>query len=212
MTTSTVKAERQHTEASKPEIDNDNFNLAKKSSENLFKILCVGDFSGGWSKGVYIEDYLRSDGTTCENAIEKPVIGFSLSLRTVTCKRSGEKIRLHMWNIAEQERFSTISKIYYKMADGALVFWGAKSRSFESAIKWKANVSQTLQLDIPFVLVVDNVFKTPAKWIGQGLVINSPRRNGPVLSGAWVFGVVRDVGTCWWRGQCFRTSHEHAHR
>ena len=83
---------------------------------------------------------------------------------------SGEKIQLRMWNICVPERFPDLYEMYCKISDGALV----SSRSFESAIKWKANVSRTLTLDIPFVLVVDNVCKPPAKWIGQGLVINSP--------------------------------------
>ena len=139
----------------------------------LIKILCVGDYSGGWSKGVYIQDYIKSSKETIsENPHNKPVIGVDFALK-IFYDKSGKEIRIQIWNIAEQERYSNMTRLYCKNSHGVIVFWGAKSKSMDSALKWKHNISQGLEGDAPFVLVIDNVFRTPAMWIGKDLVMNS---------------------------------------
>ena len=140
-----------------------------KSSIEILKIVCVGVWSGGWSKGVYINDYIA--GTISENPDNNPVIGVDFFLKVFHDNSNGE-VRLQIWNIAEQERFWNMTKIYYKTSKGGIVLWGAGSRSMESAIRWKEDISRT-EPDIPIVLLVDNVFKTPKKWIGEELVMNS---------------------------------------
>lgn len=139
--------------------------------KKVFKILCVGDYSGGWSKGVHIEDYRSSSETIKENPDNFPVIGGSFSTKSLY-DSSGKEIRLVIWNVPEQERFFPTNRILYKGSDGAIVFWGAKSHSMKRALKFKREISE-IEPNIPFVFVVDNVFQTPAKWIGQGLTMNS---------------------------------------
>ena len=140
-----------------------------KGNIEILKIVCVGDLSGGWSKGVYINDYIAA--TISENPDNNPVIGVDFFLKVFHDNSNGE-VRLQIWNIPEQERFWNMTKIYYKNSKGGIVLWGAGSRSMESAIRWKEDISRT-EPDIPIVLLVDNVFKTPKKWIGEGLVMNS---------------------------------------
>ena len=143
----------------------------KCDRKKFFKIVCVGDYSGGWSKGVYIDDYRSSDDTVSENPNNFPVIGGSFSTKCL-CDSSGKEIRIEMWNIPEHERFFPSNKVLYRNSDGAIVFWGAKSNSMECALKFKREVTQ-IEPNIPFVLVVDNVYQTPAKWLGHGSLINS---------------------------------------
>ena len=140
-----------------------------KGNIEILKVVCVGDWSGGWSKGVYINDYIA--GTISENPDNNPVIGVDFFLKVFHDNSNGE-VRLQIWNIAEQERFWNMTKIYYKNSKGDIVLWGAGSRSMESVIRWKEDISRT-EPDIAIVLLVDNVFKTPKKWIGGGLVMNS---------------------------------------
>ena len=52
------------------------------------------------------------------------------------------------------------------------MFWGAKSDSMNGALKYKDEIRKSAP-DIPIVLLVDNVFQPPAKWVGEGLVVNS---------------------------------------
>ena len=140
-----------------------------KGNIKILKIVCVGGWSSGWSKGVFINDYIA--GTISENPNNDPVIGVDFSLKDFHVN-SNEEVRLQIWNIAEQAKFSSITKIYYKNSKGGIVFWGARSRSMESAIRWKEYISR-VEPDIPIILLVDNVFKTPVKWIGEGSVMNS---------------------------------------
>ena len=139
----------------------------------IIKIVCVGDYSGGWGKSVYIEDYISSEETIRENPSNKPTIGVDFALKILRDK-SGKKIQIQIWNVAEQERFNML-RVYCKNACGVIVFWGARSSSMDNLLKWKHHISQYVEQDVPFVLVVDNVFKTPAKWIGEGLVMNSQK-------------------------------------
>ena len=140
--------------------------------KRILKILCVGDYSGAWTKSVYIQDYNTTDGTINENPCNKAIIGVDFFLKTLY-EQSGKKIQIQIWVLAEQERYTDMSNLYLKNSDGAVVFWGAMNNSTDSALRWKRYISKGLKQDIPFVLVVDNVFRTPAKWIGEGLVMNS---------------------------------------
>ena len=135
----------------------------------LLKIICVGDYSGGWSKGVYIHDYVA--GKVSKNPSNNPVIGFDFSLKAFH-DNSNNEVKLQIWNIAENWRYRKMANFYCRRSNGGIVFWGARSRSMESAIKWKENICQEKQ-NIPIVLLVDNVFEAPENWIGNGLVMNS---------------------------------------
>ncbi|XP_046850995.1 ras-related protein Rab-32A-like [Xenia sp. Carnegie-2017] len=153
------------------------FEEAELSTTNLserkktLKIVCVGDYCGGWSKGVYIEDYTSSDGTIVENPNNFPVIGATFATKCV-CVQSGEDIRVILWNTAENERFFPVNRTIYRNADGAVVFWGAKGSNMDSALKYHHEVTQ-IEPDIPIVLLVDNVYQMPVNWIGDGMATQS---------------------------------------
>ena len=160
-----VKA-RQSARSNKPEVSN----AISYTGKKVFKVVCVGDYSGGWSKGVYIEDY-RTSGDITENPCNFPVIGGSFSSKTLY-DTTGQKIRIDIWNLPEHERYFPTNRLLSKNSDGAMVFWGARSDTIEYAVKYRREIAE-VEPEIPIVLVVDNVFQTPAKWLGQGLVINS---------------------------------------
>ena len=160
-----VKA-RQSARSNKPEVSN----AISYTGKKVFKVVCVGDYSGGWSKGVYIEDY-RTSGAITENPCNFPVIGGCFSSKALY-DTSGQKIRIDIWNLPEHERYFPTNRLLSKNSDGAMVFWGARSETIEYALKYRREIAE-VEPEIPIVLVVDNVFQTPAKWLGQGLVINS---------------------------------------
>ena len=153
------------TKSMKPEAISSSYNKL------LLKIFCVGDYSGSWNKQVYIKDYV--DESLSKSNDYAPIIGVDFALKKLH-DTSGNEIKLLIWIMNEVERFNrrNMFNIFYKNANGAIVFWGANSSSMDSAVKWKQHVSLT-QPNIPFVLVVDNAYRTPVKWIGQGLVMNS---------------------------------------
>ncbi|CAB4025392.1 ras-related Rab-38-like [Paramuricea clavata] len=168
MNTSTLSVEVENTTSDEPEVAIEN----SCDGKTFFKVLCVGDFSGAWSKGVYIEDYVSNDETICQHPYNRPIIGVDFRVKCLYDKR-GKKIRIEIWNLAEHERFFPTNKLQYGNSDGAIVFWGPKSHTMECALKYKHEITQ-IKPDIPFVLLVDNVFQTPEKWMGEGLIMNSP--------------------------------------
>ena len=131
------------------------------------KIISVGDYSGRWSKGVYIHDYIA--GEVSKNPPNQPVIGADLSYK-VFHDNSNNEVRLQIWNVAENQRFWPVGRVSARGSTGGIVFSGAGSRSMESAIKWKEHICQE-RPNIPTVLLVDNTLEE--NWIGKGLVMNS---------------------------------------
>lgn len=143
----------------------------------LFKLVCVGDFSGSWSKGVYIRDYVQSSPPLTKDT--GPVLGVDFHVkflhRRCELTETENPIRVQIWDVGEQERFSKMLRVYYKNANGAIVFWGAKCSSFKSALKWRETIKKMTDNDLPVVLLVDNVSKggSPVSWIGDGLLMAS---------------------------------------
>ena len=153
--------------------------LEEETSDNdrLLKIVCVGDYTGGFrTKGVFIDDYLQVR-PPIKSVFRLPVLGVDFYLKIIKWQRSeAEKpflIKLQIWEIGEQERFSNMTHVYYKFSLGALVFWGTSNpSSLEGAIKWRQNIRKLLP-SIPCVLVTDNVAKEPLQWIGPGKIFES---------------------------------------
>ena len=57
----------------------------------------------------------------------------------------GRLINLQLWDIAGHERFGGMTRVYYKYAHGAiLVFDLARPETFDSALKWLADVTEKL--------------------------------------------------------------------
>ncbi|XP_078365615.1 ras-related protein Rab-38-like [Oculina patagonica] len=143
----------------------------------LVKIICVGDYTGGvGTKGVFIDDYLQVRPPV--KSYRRPVVGVDFNLKTIEWQRSEAErpflMRLQLWEIAEQERFSNMTKVYYKDSLGAIVFWGTRRpSSLEGATKWRQDIKKKLP-PIPCVLVTDNtVGPEPIQWIGPGKIFES---------------------------------------
>jgi len=146
--------------------------LSETGQDPLVKIICVGDYTGGWrTKGTFIEDYLLRR----PSKPKRPVIGVDFYLKIIRWKESKDDepitIRVQLWEIAEQERFSNMTRIYYRGSHGALIFWGTRNpSSLDGVPKWMTNIKEFLP-SIPCVLITDNVAKEP--WIGPGKIFES---------------------------------------
>ena len=50
---------------------------------------------------------------------------------------------MQLWDIAGQERYSNMTRVYYRAADGAfVVFDCTRPRTFEQVTKWKQDIDQ----------------------------------------------------------------------
>lgn len=71
----------------------------------------------------------------CNSAIALSIKSDSLFL---VVKENNKIVRLQMWDIAGQERFGNMTRVYYKEAVAAmLVVDLTRPTTFEGAIKWK---------------------------------------------------------------------------
>lgn len=74
-------------------------------------------------------------------------------------------VRLQLWDIAGQERFGNMTRVYYKEALGAFVVYDVtRPQTFEGVRKWKADLDSKVSLPeawggghIPVVLLANKV-------------------------------------------------------
>lgn len=86
----------------------------------------------------------------------KATIGVDFALKMVEVD-AGTLVRLQLWDIAGQERFGSMTRVYYRDADAAvIVFDLTAQRTFEAVAKWKADVDDKASwlVWVGFVLTV----------------------------------------------------------
>ncbi|XP_034530280.1 ras-related protein Rab-32 [Notolabrus celidotus] len=122
-------------------------------TDKLFKVLVIGDLGVGKSSII-----LRYVNKRFDEGY-KSSIGVDFALKTIEWDRN-TLVRLQLWDIAGQERFKKMSRVYYKGAFGALVtFDVTKSSTLEAASEWKQDLDSKVCLDsgrpIPAILLAN---------------------------------------------------------
>lgn len=103
-------------------------------TEYVYKILFVGD--AGTGKTSIIRRHVH--GLFSENY--KATIGVDFAVKTVSLD-ANTVAKLQLWDIAGQERFGSMSKIYYTGAVGAVIVFDMTTyRTFEAVNKWRDNL------------------------------------------------------------------------
>jgi len=121
------------------------------TEEYVYKILVVGDL--GCGKTSFIHRYVNHTFSNTYRA----TIGVDFALKTL--KRGKASIRLQLWDIAGQERFGHMTRVYYKEAVGAIIVFDiTREKTFQAVTKWKADIDDNLSVDgvsIPVVLLAN---------------------------------------------------------
>ncbi|KAI7871887.1 P-loop containing nucleoside triphosphate hydrolase protein [Spinellus fusiger] len=124
--------------------------------EYLYKILVVGDLGTGKTSIIrrYVHNIFSSN--------YKSTIGVDFALKVI--QWSPEIIvRLQLWDIAGQERFGNMTRVYYKEALGAFVVYDVtRPQTFEGVTKWKHDIDSKVTLpeawgggSIPVILLAN---------------------------------------------------------
>jgi len=112
-----------------------------QQSSRLYKIIVIGEVSTGKSALIkrYVHNFFADD--------YRCTIGVDFQLKMLKFNDELE-IRLQLWDIGGQERFSSMTRAYYKGAVGAaIVFDQTNARTFYAAIeRWKADVDEKVKL------------------------------------------------------------------
>ncbi|KAM9788282.1 ras-related protein Rab-38b [Neosynchiropus ocellatus] len=105
--------------------------------EHLYKVLVIGDLGVG--KTSVIRRYVHQTYSSNYRA----TIGVDFALKVLNWR--SETVRLQLWDIAGQERFGNMTRVYYREAMGAfIVFDVTRPTTFEAVVKWKEDLDSKL--------------------------------------------------------------------
>ncbi|KAG7516042.1 ras-related protein Rab-38-like [Solea senegalensis] len=108
-------------------------------TEHLYKVLVIGDLGVG--KTSIIRRYVHQTYSNNYRA----TIGVDFALKVLNWDH--ETVRLQLWDIAGQERFGNMTRVYYREAMGAfIVFDVTRPTTFEAVVKWKEDLDSKLML------------------------------------------------------------------
>ncbi|CAH3160885.1 unnamed protein product, partial [Porites lobata] len=153
-----------------------------EKKEYLFKVLVIGDLGVGKTSIIkrYVHQFFsvhyratisfarfKSTGKFAEHIL------FNHSPTYVINWDPDTLIRLQLWDIAGQERFGNMTRVYYKEAVGAfIVFDVTRASTFEAVQKWKNDLDNKVMLPngvpIPVVLLANKCDQAK-----EGLVNNA---------------------------------------
>lgn len=102
--------------------------------EKLFKVIIIGDPTVG--KTAFVKRYVQNSYTR----EYKGTVGVDFALKIVKVSDT-ETIKLQLWDIAGQERFTWMTRVYYKDAHGCVIMFDLSNKnSFLNSLKWKKDV------------------------------------------------------------------------
>lgn len=127
--------------------------MAQEKRECLYKVLVIGELGTG--KTSIIKRYVHQFFSQHYRA----TIGVDFALKVLSWDQN-TVIRLQLWDIAGQERFGNMTRVYYKEAVGAfIVFDVTRVATFDAVLKWKQDLDSKVQLPdgspIPCILLAN---------------------------------------------------------
>ncbi|XP_076144742.1 ras-related protein Rab-38 [Alosa pseudoharengus] len=121
--------------------------------ERLLKVLVIGDLGVG--KTSIIKRYVHHIFSQHYRA----TIGVDFALKVLDWDQQ-TVVRLQLWDIAGQERYGNMTRVYYREAVGALVVFDmTRYSTFQAVLKWKGDLDSKVALcngrPVPAVLLAN---------------------------------------------------------
>uniref|UniRef100_A0A8C6WF52 Ras-related protein Rab n=1 Tax=Neogobius melanostomus TaxID=47308 RepID=A0A8C6WF52_9GOBI len=121
--------------------------------ERHFKVLVIGDLGVG--KTSIIKRYVHQVFSQRYRA----TIGVDFGLKVLNWDHK-TVVRLQLWDIAGQERYGHMTRVYYREAVGALVVFDmTRLSTFQAVLKWKGDLDSKVALSngrpVPAVLLAN---------------------------------------------------------
>ncbi|KAK2724916.1 hypothetical protein QYM36_001391 [Artemia franciscana] len=120
--------------------------MAKKTYDQLFKLLLIGD------SGVGKTCILFRFSDDAFNTTFISTIGIDFKIKTIELR--GFKIKLQIWDTAGQERFHTITTSYYRGAMGIMLVYDiTNNKTFDNIGKWIRQIRMYASEDIQLMII-----------------------------------------------------------
>ncbi|MEQ2286259.1 Ras- protein Rab-38 [Ameca splendens] len=121
--------------------------------ERLLKVLVIGDLGVG--KTSIIKRYVHQVFSQHYRA----TIGVDFALKVLNWDYK-TVVRLQLWDIAGQERYGNMTRVYYREAVGAIVVFDmTRLSTFQAVLKWKRDLDSKVTLSngrpVPTVLLAN---------------------------------------------------------
>eukprot|EP00064_Thunnus_orientalis_P000232 superscaffoldBa00000011_g232 len=130
--------------------------------DRLFKIVLVGNSSVGKTSLLqrFCDDCFRP-GTSA-------TVGIDYSVKTITVDNS--QVALQMWDTAGQERYRSITKQFFRKADGVVVMYDITAeQSFTAVRQWLTSVKEGAGEDITIMLLGNKTDKEIERQVEKGV-------------------------------------------
>ncbi|XP_064200566.1 EF-hand calcium-binding domain-containing protein 4B-like [Anguilla rostrata] len=130
--------------------------------DRLFKIVLVGNSSVGKTS------LLRRFCDDCFYPGTSATVGIDYSVKTLIVENS--KVALQMWDTAGQERYRSITKQFFRKADGVVVMYDITSvHTFTAVRQWLTSIQEGAGETIPIMLLGNKTDKENAREVQERL-------------------------------------------
>lgn len=120
--------------------------MKNQKYDNLFKLLIIGE--SGVGKTCLLLRF--ADDTYTTNHL--PTIGIDFKIKVVN--QEGKIVKLQIWDTAGQDRFKTITKTYYKGANGVILTYDVTDlHSFKGIQNWMKQIDENASADVKKILI-----------------------------------------------------------
>ena len=114
--------------------------------DRTFKVIFIGD--AGVGKSSFILRVTRNEFVP----VLSSTLGVDFNVRTVIV--NGSVISLHLWDTAGQERFRSITRTYFRKADGVMLLYDVSNeQSFLNVRKWVQDIEEQTDFPVPVIIV-----------------------------------------------------------
>ncbi|XP_068579611.1 EF-hand calcium-binding domain-containing protein 4B [Cebidichthys violaceus] len=130
--------------------------------DRLFKIVLVGNSSVGKTS------LLRRFCDDCFHPGTSATVGIDYSVKTIAVDNS--QVALQLWDTAGQERYRSITKQFFRKADGVVVMYDITTvQSFTAVRQWLTSVKEGAGEDIPIMLLGNKTDKEIERQVQKGV-------------------------------------------
>ncbi|XP_072291472.1 EF-hand calcium-binding domain-containing protein 4B [Eucyclogobius newberryi] len=132
------------------------------SPDRLFKIIIVGNSSVGKTS------LLKRFCDDCFHPGTSATVGIDYSVKTITVDNS--QIALQMWDTAGQERYRSITKQFFRKADGVIVMFDITDASSFTAVRhWLTSINEAAGEDIAVILLGNKTDKEDERQVQKNM-------------------------------------------